>query len=63
MRDASDVTLRDRKAACLLIDVSIPSDNVLKKTSERNTEAERTMDWNVKVKYQKLIESVSESFR
>jgi hypothetical protein len=31
MRDTSDVILRDRKGACLLIDVSIPSDNVLKK--------------------------------
>jgi hypothetical protein len=59
--------LRDRKGTCLLIDVSIPSDNVLKKTSEQNTEAERTFDSRTArmecESDQKLIETVSESFR
>jgi hypothetical protein len=50
----SDAVSWGRKGTCPLIDISIPSDNVLKETSEQNTETvlptlfQRV--WNVKVR-------------
>jgi hypothetical protein len=50
----SDVVSPDRKGTCPLIDISIPSDNVMKETSEQNSETELPIQeqrvWNVKVR-------------
>jgi hypothetical protein len=50
----SDVVSRDRKGKCPLSDISVPSDNVLKETSEQNSQTELPIQeqrvWNVKVR-------------
>jgi hypothetical protein len=44
MRDITDVIFGERKGTCLLTGISVPSDNVMKKRSEQNTETQRTID-------------------